>query len=202
MKEKFLALFDKLKNLVLKPKEAWAVIANEEMSVDYLLKDVLLIAAILSAVGQFIGRWLVGTPIPSLMGGGVIKLTFFESLIASVLTVALQIVGIWAFAKVLNYLAPRFGAVADENRSLKLAVFTTAPVLFAGIVNIIPALGIIVSLMGLYSLYLLYVGAPVLMQSPKNKALPYCIVSIVSIAVIMIIISIVTAPLMRTFGGY
>ena len=42
----------------------------------------------------------------------------------------------------------------------------------------IPVLGILVVLASFYGLYLLYLGLPVLMRSPKEKAVGYTVVTV------------------------
>ena len=53
-----------------------------------------------------------------------------------------------------------------------MAVYSSTAAWLAGIFNLILALGGL-QILGLYSLYLLYLGLPVLMKAPKEKALPY-----------------------------
>jgi Yip1 domain len=57
----------------------------------------------------------------------------------------------------------------------------------AGIFLLIPALGILNLLFGLYSLYLLYLGLPVLMKSPREKALTYTVVTVLAAIVLFIV---------------
>lgn len=68
----------------------------------------------------------------------------------------------------------------------------------AGIFGLIPALAIL-SIVGFHSLYLLYLGLPVLMRAPKEKALAYtAVASLCGIGVFIVIAIIsgaVTGPL-------
>ena len=70
----------------------------------------------------------------------------------------------------------------------------------AAIFNLIPGLGFL-SILGLYSLYLLYLGLPILMKVPEDKSVVYTIVIVVVGAVAGFILSVVVAPLMLLFGG-
>ncbi|MBN1128699.1 MAG: YIP1 family protein [Chitinispirillaceae bacterium] len=68
----------------------------------------------------------------------------------------------------------------------KVAVFSWTPALLAGVFGIIPMLSPLILIASLYSLYLFYAGLPVLMETPKDKAIGYfAVVIAVSIAVLI-----------------
>ena len=52
------------------------------------------------------------------------------------------------------------------------------------------------AILGLYSLYLLYLGLPVLMKSPKEKAFGYTVVVILCGIVLSVIIGVVASRFM------
>jgi len=101
---------------------------------------------------------------------------------------------------VTNYLAPNFGSTQNEAKAFQLAVYSYTPFLAVGILNIIPALSVLVFLSSLYGLYLLYIGLPILMSTPKEKSLAYTITIIVAMILIYIIIQIVTGAFYNIFG--
>jgi hypothetical protein len=71
---------------------------------------------------------------------------------------------------------------------LKLAAYSYTAGWLAGIFVIIPALGIL-SIVGLYSIYLLYTGIPVLMKAPREKSLGYTVAVVVAAIIIFVVIS-------------
>jgi hypothetical protein len=187
-----------VKDLTFKPKETWADIKGREMTAGAIMRDYLIILAALPAIAQFFGRWIIGVSIP--FGGGMVKLSFFASLVSALIGYVLTVAGIWAFAKILQFLAPKFDSSNDETMALKIAVFSASPYLIAGIVGIIPALGVIAFLVGIYCLYLIYVGLPIVMDTPKEKSLPFTVVSIIAVILIAIIIGAITTPILNAFG--
>ena len=70
----------------------------------------------------------------------------------------------------------------------------------AGIFALLPGLRIL-TLLGLYSLYLLYLGLPVLMKTPREKALGYTVVVIIAAIVLSLIISAIAGIFMRVPGA-
>lgn len=61
----------------------------------------------------------------------------------------------------------------------------------AGVLYIFPPLSILVFIVSLYGIYLFYLGLPLLMETPKEKALGYVIVVIVVTIVVFVIIGII-----------
>ncbi len=191
------ALVERIKLMILKPRETWATIVSEEIEVIELFKQYLLIVAAVPAVASLIGRWIVGIRIPFV---GVYRYTFFEALSSAILEYILIIASVWAAGKVINYLANKFESTQDENRAYKLIVFTYLPYLAAGVFYLIPSLGTLVVLMGLYCLYIFYIGLPIVMETPGDKVLPYEVVTILALLVIYFIVSLISGTLMHLFG--
>ena len=56
-------------------------------------------------------------------------------------------------------------------------------------------LGIIGLLFALYGFYILYLGVPILMETPQDKVLTYTIVTIIAMLVIYAVIGAITAAI-------
>ena len=102
---------------------------------------------------------------------------------------ALVMVGVLGF--IFAKLAPSFGGQDDVNQGLKLAAYSMTASWIAGIFAIIPFLGLLALIGGLYSLYLLYLGVPVLMKNPQEKTLVYVISAIVVAIVLGLIVNFI-----------
>jgi hypothetical protein len=62
--------------------------------------------------------------------------------------------------------------------------------------NLLPIIGILAVLAGgIYSIYLFYLGLPVLMKTPPDKVVAYMIVAAVVIFVIYIVIGVVVGTI-------
>ena len=96
---------------------------------------------------------------------------------AAAVQYALQLAAVYVFALIADNLAPRFGGQQDQVSAFKLAAYSYTASWVAGIFMLIPALAFL-TILGLYSLYLLYTGAPVLMKVPQDRTLSYTIVII------------------------
>lgn len=72
-------------------------------------------------------------------------------------------------------------------QALKVAVYSNTPAWLAGIFVLVPALDFL-QILGLYSVYLLYLGLPVLMKAPRDKAVIYTVVVVIAAIVIFAVI--------------
>jgi hypothetical protein len=176
----------RVKNILLDPAREWRVIDGEPGDAGTLLKNYVAILAAIPAVCGFIGSVMIG--------GGI-----FTGLIGAIVGYLLTFVGVYVLAFIVYALAPSFAARKDFPSAFKLVVYAMTASWVAGIFSLIPALAILSLLLGLYSLYLLYLGIPVLMRAPADKALVYTIVVVVCAAVLWIVIG--TIPAMLLLGS-
>jgi len=80
-------------------------------------------------------------------------------------------------ALVVDTVAPSFGGAKDFVASLKLTAYSYTATWLAGIFYLAGALGTsLVLLATVYSLYTLFLGAPLLNKASSDKAVPFTIV--------------------------
>ncbi len=102
--------------------------------------------------------------------------------------------GVFVVAKIVEILAPMFGGSADAGGAMKLAVYAPTAGWLAGVFFLIPPLGFL-SLLGLYSLYLFWVGIPILTRVPEERRLPFVLAVIVCAVVVNLLIGLVARAL-------
>lgn len=91
--------------------------------------------------------------------------------------------GAYLLARIVDALAPKFGGTKNMNQALRLAMISTSAFWLAHVISMMTGLRFI-ELIGLYGIYVLYVGLPVSMKLPKAEAIPYAnIIVIVAIAI-------------------
>jgi len=180
-------ILKRAREIVLNPKGTWSVIKGENIEVKELFINYAAPLALIPAVASFIGMVLIGMRVPS---GEVLRAPFFESLAGGVIGYVLQLAGVLAGAWVVKYLAPSFNSKADLATAAKLVVYAMTPVWLLGIIQIIPGLGVL-SILGLYSIYLLATGLPALLDTPHDKVIWYTGAIVIAGIVISFILSIV-----------
>ena len=97
-------------------------------------------------------------------------------------------------ALIVDALAPTFDAQKNFPNALKLTVYSYTPGWLAGIFLLIPGLSFL-TILGLYGLYLMWLGLPPLMQAPRDKALPYAAAVVVCAVIIAIVIGAIQAAI-------
>ncbi|RSY41881.1 YIP1 family protein [Sphingomonas koreensis] len=184
-------LIERIKNILLKPKEEWERIDAEPATVGGLMTGWVVPLAAIGPVAGLIGGLVFGY-------GGMFGITIRPSVTmavtGAVISYLLALLCAWLFSKIIDALAPSFGGQKNPVQAMKVAAYSGTAAYLAGVFQIIPALGIL-GLLGLYSLYLLYLGLPRLMKAPADKAMGYTIVTVVVAIVLFFVVSIVTGAL-------
>jgi hypothetical protein len=188
-------LIARVKNILLTPVTEWAAIDAEASSARAIYVQYVAPLAVIGAVAGFIGRSVVGVSIPFF---GTYRTPFVSGLVMAVVMYALTFLSIFIVALLVDALAPTFGGQKDSLRALKVSAYSYTPAWIAAVFQIIPSLSFIGLLAGLYGIYLLYLGLPVLMRSPKDKAIAYTAVLCVCAIVLYVIIGVVSG---RLIGG-
>ena len=177
-------LVDRVKKILLQPKSEWAVIAAEPHTVQDLYTGYVMILAAIPAVATFIGTAIVGIGFL----GHVYHVPITAALTQLVLGYVLSLAMVYVLALVIDALAPNFGGEKSFIQALKVAAFAPTASWVAGIFAIIPLLGILALIGGLYSLYLLFLGLPMLMKVPEEKGVVYTVVVIIVAIVLAIVV--------------
>jgi hypothetical protein len=114
-----------------------------------------------------------------------------SALTLAVVSYVLALVGIFVLSLIINALAPSFGGQKDSGQALKIAVYAYTPAWIAGVFTILTSLSWLPIVAGIYGLYLFYLGLPILMKSPKEKAAGYTVVVIICAIVLWVVIGAV-----------
>jgi hypothetical protein len=114
----------------------------------------------------------------------------------AILTYVLGLASIYLFGLVINALAPNFGSKPGLENAMKLAVYAMTPMWIGGVFYIIPFLSFLSVLASLYGLYILYLGfSTPMMDTPQEKILPYLVVSIIVVAVLTVVVSLIVGAI-------
>jgi Yip1 domain len=181
-------LVERIKNILLQPKQEWPVIAGEATNVSDLYRNYIVILAAIPAIAGFIGFSLIGMSLP---GVGAFRVPIGSGIAHMIVSFVLGLVGVYILALIIDALAPNFGGEKNLMQALKVAAYSSTASWLAGIFAILPLLGIL-GILGLYSLYLLYTGLPVLMKAPQEKALAYTAVVVICAIVLFVVIGAIS----------
>jgi len=184
-------IVQRVKDILLKPKETWQEIKEEPATVSELYTSYAVWLAAIPAIASFIGLSLIGFSALTFH----YRMPLVRGLSHAVVSYILTLVGIYIVALIIDALAPSFGSQKNQVKAMKVVVYSWTASWISGILMIIPALSPIMMLCSLYSLYLFYLGLPVLMETPKEKALGYFIITIIVSLVVFILIGTISSQL-------
>lgn len=194
----FASIIGRVQRLLLSPAAEWDVISGEPADVQKIYMSYVGPLVIAAAVAAAIGMSVVGV-----YG---FRFGIGTALTGMIVQIVVGLVMVYVLAFVINALAPQFGATADMGQAFKVAAYSPTASWVAGLVMIIPALGILALLGALYSLYLLYVGLPKLMKPAQDKAMVYTLAVIAVMVVIAVVMGVIQSsmmpamtPMMRTY---
>ena len=174
--------------VALRPKDEWPKIAQESTSVAALMMGLVVPLTAIGPICDFLNamffhtRWVIVPPMTWLLAGHIVGYV-------------LTLVGVLVAAFVVEKLAPSFQSSGDMTQALKLVAYAQAPFWAARVLGVLPFLGVLAFFVGLYGLYLAYVGLPFVMKTPQDKALGYLIVVIVVLIVIWAVIAVISSAI-------
>jgi hypothetical protein len=184
-----MSLIQRVQDILLKPKETWPIIAGEGGDTASIYRNYLIYLAAIPAVASFIGLSLIGV-------GGFgfsMRVPILSGLVQMVVSFVLSLVMVFVLALIVDALAPTFNGTKSQINALKLVAYGSTAGFVGGIFGLIPSLSILGLLAGLYSIYLIYTGVPVMMKCPPDKAGAYTAVVIVCGIVAAVILGAVSA---------
>jgi hypothetical protein len=173
--EEKMNVVDRVKNILLNPKSEWAVVRAESAGIQQIYMQYLVIVAALPALGGLLSMAYLG------LGYGL-RLAVTNYLVS--------LVAAYINALIIDNLATSFGSTKSLLNAFKLVAYAWTPILVAGFLAFVPGMGGIIRLVGaLYSIYLFYLGLPMLMQTPQNKVVPYMIAAFVAGIVVYFVLA-------------
>ncbi|MFH1034404.1 MAG: Yip1 family protein [Pseudomonadota bacterium] len=183
-------LVERVKGILLQPKSEWQVIAAEPGTPQNLYPSYIIPLAAIGPVANVIGLAVVGMN----MMGGHIRLGLMGALAYALVSFLLMLVFVYVLGLIIDALAPAFQAQKSPSQAFKVAAYCMTPGWLAGVFGILPGfLAILGFLLSLYGIYLLYLGILTLMRPTQEKAVIYTLVVIVPSVVIMMAMGYVSA---------
>jgi hypothetical protein len=186
-------IIERVKGILLTPNSEWLAIEREPGDPAYLFTNYVAILAAIPAVCGFIGMSIVGMSLPLV---GTVRVGIIAGIASAIVHYLLAFVMVYVMGLIIDALAPTFNGEKDPANALKLAVYSMTPAWLAGVFALIPGLRSL-GILGLYGLYLLWVGLPLLMKVPKEKSIGYA----AAIVVCAVIISIVISAIVGVFAN-
>lgn len=176
-------LVDRAKRILMSPRTEWEVIDTEPTTAAQLFTGYAMPLAAIGPIAQLIGYSVFGITVPF---AGTYRVPIGSAITSALVMYVLALAGTYVLGLIIDALAPTFNGQRSQIQALKVAVYSSTASWVAGIFHLIPGLRWL-TILGLYSLYLLYLGLPVLMKSPRDKAAAYTAVIVVAAIVLFML---------------
>jgi hypothetical protein len=183
-------VIERAKAILLKPAETWPVIDAEPATVASIYKEWLVIIAAIPVVCQFVRATVFGY-------GWFGRESFFPALEHMVVSYLLSLAGCFLIALLVDAFAPTFGGTKNQVAAMKVVAYSITAGSVASVLLLVPSmlLWLLVLAAMCYGLYVFYLGLPVLMKCPKDKAAGYAAVVVIVVIVAYIIIGAIFGAL-------
>jgi Yip1 domain len=162
---------NRVKNILITPKIEWPTIAAEPTTIAQLYIAYVVPLTAWAALISLVRLSLIGTRVPF---GGLVRTSLAEALGLAAWTFVASFIGLFLVGLIVNLLAPTFGGTRNQTQALKVAAYSLTPAYVGSVLALSPVLPSLLQFIVLcYGLYVLYLGLPVVMRSPRERALGY-----------------------------
>jgi hypothetical protein len=185
-------LVQRVKQILLSPRTEWPVIDAEVTTPAELYKSYIVPLAAIGPIAEIIGYSVFGITVPYM---GTYRVPIGSAITSGLIGFVLTLAGTYVLALIIDGLAPTFSGQRSPLQALKVAAYSSTASWVAAIFTLIPGFRLL-TILGLYSVYLLYLGLPILMKSPRDKAVGYAAVVILAAIVLFMIIGVIAAHFM------
>lgn len=190
-------LVERVKRILLSPQTEWEVIDAEPTTTAQLYAGYIAPLAAIGPIAKLIGDSVFGVSLPLM---ATYRVPFGYAITHAIVSYILVLVVTYVLALIIDALAPTFNGKRSQIQALKVAAYSSTAIWVAGIFALIPALWFL-TLLGFYSLYLLYLGLPVLMKAPKRTAMGYTVVVVLVAIVLSMLSAAVSSRFIRVPGA-
>lgn len=175
---------------LFEPRTAFKEVDSEFTKPGAIWGGYILPLAAIGPIAGAVGRLVFGQRIAlTTLSSGV---SIADAIKWALISYVLAVVSVFVLAQVISLLAPGFGGQKNDVQALKVAAYSSTPLWLAGAFSIYARLVMVGVIVSLYSLLLLYIGLPILMKVPQDRAMGYTAVVIIAAVVIFLLVSTYT----------
>jgi Yip1-like protein len=185
-------LTSRVKGILLEPRATWKEIDSEFTKSGEIWGKYVMPLAAIGSLARMIGLLVFGQRIAFTSLTTSISLT--SAITSGVAAYVLALLSVFVVSRIISLLAPGFGGQRNDVQALKVAAYASTASWVGGVFLLLPQLYLVSILFSLYSLVLLYIGLPILLKVPQDRAMGYtAVVIIAAIVVYLIGVAVLTA---------
>ena len=186
--------------LFINPRKDWTKIRDENCTVGKCYCSYVFLLASIPPISGYFGTTLHGWEIGT---REAIKLSPDSALIIAIIYYLVMLVGVFSMGFMIHFMSKTYGSAQSLPRCITLAAYVATPLFLVGIFELFPILWLnfVIGLPALvYSVYLLYLGVPIIMKIPEEQGFLF---SSAILAVGMVaLVSVLTASAILWGSGF
>lgn len=157
--------FNRFQNILFKPSQEWIDIKNENHSNKNIFLTFLLPFGFLIFASCVFGY------------SRTFFAPFYVIILLSIITALTSVIGIYLASYIITKIAKYFSSIVDFNSTLKFIAYSSILSLVLSILTgLIPEIKKI-SIIGLYSIYIMWSGLEIMLETPQEKKINFLILS-------------------------
>ena len=181
-------LYHRTKYFIINPGKAWEVVHREERPMRFVRGSFFMPLIILVSVSAFLGSmFFINTTLKPMY-----------SVLAAVNTFLFLYLGVYGSAFVVREIMRAMDLGHDFLVAFKLVAYSMAPIFLSLTVSRLFESLLFINVLGLYGLYIFWIGMEVMVNPPDHKKLPMIIASVVSMLIIFFLLQIILSKLSQT----
>lgn len=161
-------LIEHIIGFFIHPVDEWEAVRSRNISPGRIIFHIFILGAI-PVISGFIGTtqfgWQIGT-------SETVKLTHSSAAVIAICYFLLIFMAVFSVAWMIHWMGKTYGASQPLTRCLQLSAYIPIPLFLVGLVQIYPVLwfNLIIGIpAAAYTVFLLYVGIPVMMEIPSER---------------------------------
>lgn len=176
-------------NVCIKPDSSWREIAASPEGMREIYRVFLIPLAVLCVLFSWVSSLTLGAG-------------FIRSLLhALVMSGGAYLLAPYIAGRIGAIIGPKLAGPGDALVYFKVAAFGSSAAVLAMVFLILPSILPILALLGLYSIYLVYAGARILIVTePAGNWVKLFVAWILSVAIVMIVLSMIVSPILFAVG--
>lgn len=175
----------RLWNIMIEPRSEWARIEAEPDTVKRLMLRWVAPLAAIGPVAKFAGQQIFARN----QYGADIRPPLSTALTELVVSYAMSLAAIYVLARLINALAVNFGGRENRIQAMKAAAYGATAAYLAGGFQLVPSLEWMAGA-GLYSLYLIFTGLPVVLHVPRRRVFVFTVVTLLAAIGLTIVLTL------------
>lgn len=155
--------------LFLNPRKEWTKIRDENCTVGRCYCSYVFFLASIPPISGYFGTTLYGWEIGA---REAIKLSPDSALMIAIIYYLVMLIGVFSMGFMIHFMTKTYGSEQSLARCITLAAYVATPLFLIGIFELLPILWLnfVMGLPALvYSVYLLYIGVPIIMGIPDER---------------------------------